>query len=165
MQAMFAPQAGLFWLEHEKVVPLGRFSPAMQLLARIVLQNVWPINHHTEIGFEKARFMFGIVDGIPICLCTHAVVQMIEAYRDKSTSLPYAGLITKLLKHLELPIPNSEPIQVPQGYFGKVTVQKSESQLHQAAREMAHEAPAPAVGGDPSASSSSSSVSMAALME
>jgi hypothetical protein len=164
MQTMFAPQTGLFWLEHEKFVPLGRFSPAMRLLARIVLQNVWPINRHSEIGFERARFMFGIVDGIPICLCTHAVAQMIEAYRDKSTSLPYAGLITKLLKHLELPIPNSEPVQVPQGYFGKATVQKSEAQLHQAAREMAHEATAPAVGGDLGASSSSS-VSMEALME
>jgi len=44
--------------------------------------------------------MFVIVDEIPIDLCIHAIVQMIESFYDKSTSLPYADLITKLVKHL-----------------------------------------------------------------
>jgi hypothetical protein len=43
-------------------VPLGWFSLAMRLLACTVLQNVWPVNHYSEIGYERARFMFGIVD-------------------------------------------------------------------------------------------------------
>lgn len=40
--------------------------------------------------------MLTTVDEIHIDLCTHAIVQMIENFYDKSTSLPYVGLITKL---------------------------------------------------------------------
>lgn len=47
---------------------------------------------------------------------------MIEAFDDTTTSLPFDGLIIKLLKHHELNIPTNKTIQIPQGYFGQTTM-------------------------------------------
>lgn len=131
------------------------------------MQNVWPINRYSEIGFDRARMIYGIAEGTAICFCSHVVTCMIEVFDDTTTSLPFAGLITKILRFRELNIPPNETIQVPQGFFGKATVQKSKAQLQ--GRDNALEvpvAPAPIAGGDPDASSSSlSPVSRAALME
>lgn len=84
--------------------------------------------------------------------------QMIESFYDKSTSRPHAGPITKLVRYLEIVIPISEFIQHPLGFFGKATVQKFQTQLSLPNQDEAQEEPAPAAGGDPGASSSSSSV-------
>jgi hypothetical protein len=96
MMTKFASVDGPSWYEHENSVPLARFTPAMHLLARIILQNVWPLDQHTEMGVERAKFMFAMVDEVPIDFCTHAIVAMIEAFHGKTTSLPYSGIISSI---------------------------------------------------------------------
>lgn len=65
MQARFNPAAGCFWLEHEKSMSIGYLAAPM--LAHIVMQNAWPINRHSEIGFDRARMVYGIAEGTTIC--------------------------------------------------------------------------------------------------
>lgn len=90
---------------------------------------------------------------------------MLEAYNDHAASLPFAGLITKLIRFCEMNITPNENIVVPQGRFGKATVQKYEAQLqgrHNVPEALA--TPPPIVSGA-SSSSSSPFVSMASLIE
>ncbi|GLT53871.1 hypothetical protein SLA2020_271100 [Shorea laevis] len=146
MMTKFASADGPVWNEHENFVPLARFTPAMRLLARIILQNLWPRNGHTKMDVERAKFMFAIVDGVPIDFCTRAIVVMIEAFHDKTTFLPYAYLISKLVEHKEISIPDFERREYSSLRFGKDTVQKSLAQFSR--QPQALEKPAPAAGGD-----------------
>jgi hypothetical protein len=166
MMTKFASADGPSWYEHENTVPLARFTPAMHLLARIILQNVWPIDDQpTEMGVERAKFLFAVVDEVPIDFCTHAIVAMIEAFHDKTNSLPYAGLISQIVWHKKIPIPDFERTQSA-FYFGKDSRQKSLAEFSQQPKRLlphAHKVPAPAAGCE--TGGASSSVSMSSLMK
>jgi hypothetical protein len=58
------------------------------------------------------------------------LMTMIELQSDNNIALPFGGLITKILKKLPL-IPPSDPAEIPEGYFRKGTVMKSNAQLQQ----------------------------------
>lgn len=171
MMKVFASEDGLPWHDYEKNVALAHMTPGMKLLARIVLQNLWPSNHQTEMDLDKAKFMFAMIDGVPIDFCSHAIFVMIDTFHDKVTSLPFAGLITKIAKHKKVSISTSEPCQTPLGFLNKSTVQKSLAQISQRPnRFIAPDAeelhPGTVVDGDTGdASSSTSSVPVFALME
>jgi hypothetical protein len=50
LMGLFGLEDGRAWLEQDKVVMLGDTTLVMRLLARIVLQNLWPINHHSDMS-------------------------------------------------------------------------------------------------------------------
>jgi hypothetical protein len=171
MMKVFAYEDGIPWHDDEKNVALSHMTPAMKLLARIVLQNLWPINQHVGMGVDKAKFMFAMIACVPIDFCSHAILVMIDTFHDKVTSLPFAGLITKIAKHKKVPIPISEPCQTPLGFFSKSTVQKSHPQIYQRSNgfitpdvEELHSGTT-TCGDTDSASSSTSSNPVLALME
>jgi hypothetical protein len=65
MMTVFALADGPSWLEHEKYVPSNRFTTAMRLLAQIILQNVWPIDHYTSLIHRKKKKKKGIHKNLP----------------------------------------------------------------------------------------------------
>jgi hypothetical protein len=53
------------------------------------------------------------------------VMTMIEMQYDNQIALLFGGLITKILKKKLPAIPANEPVDMPEGLFGKGTVLKS----------------------------------------
>jgi hypothetical protein len=54
---------------------------------------------------------------------------MLDLQQDSQVSLPYGGLVTKILKSKLTYIPVNEPEDMPDEPFGKQTVLKSNAQL------------------------------------
>jgi len=77
---------------------------------------------------------------------------MIEMQEDNQIALPFGGLVTKILKKKLTNIPANEPEDIPHVPFGKMTVKKSNAQLH---RIQAQNDPVPPALSDPSVASSS----------
>lgn len=78
------------------------------------------------MSFDKEKLVC-IWEGVSFCFCTHVIMFMVEAYNENAISLPFGGLISKILKaHLQN-ILDGENMNVPLGRFGKAmaTVQKS----------------------------------------
>ena len=44
------PNSYNFWQDYMKVIPFGHLSHPVKLLAWIVMQNVFPIDHHSDLG-------------------------------------------------------------------------------------------------------------------
>jgi hypothetical protein len=59
--ACFNPRNKFVWDEDGKNnVPIGWFDSPQRLLAKIVLQNVWPIARHSDVPLNKARLIYDI---------------------------------------------------------------------------------------------------------
>jgi hypothetical protein len=111
-------------------IPISYLRAPTRLLARIVMQNLYPISRNSDVTLDRARLIFAIINRVPFCMCKHMLMTMIELQSDNNIALPFGGLITKILKKLPL-IPPSEPVEIPEGYFRKGTVMKSNAQLQQ----------------------------------
>lgn len=57
------PQGGLVWDEEGKNnVPIGWVHSPQRLLAKIVMQNIWPIARHSVVPFSRARLIYAIIN-------------------------------------------------------------------------------------------------------
>jgi hypothetical protein len=83
------------------------------------------MNRNNEMSFDKGNLVC-IWEGVSFCFCTHVIMCMVEAYIENAISLPFGGLISKILKARLQNILASENMNVPLGRFGKAmaTIQK-----------------------------------------
>jgi hypothetical protein len=58
------------------------------------------------------------------------IMTMIEMQEDNQIALPFGRLVMKILKKKLTNIPANEPVNMPDGPFGKQTVMKSNAQLN-----------------------------------
>jgi hypothetical protein len=93
------------------------------------MQNILPISRNSDVRLDHAQLIYAIINWIHFCLCKHMVMTMIELHQDNTVALLFGGLISKILKAKLPSIPPTEPIEVPEGSFGKATVMKSNPQL------------------------------------
>jgi len=73
--------------------------------------------------------MHALLKAHTVDLCSHILLLMHIAYKEKITSLLFGGLITKLVAHFEVPPRPTEPSITPQGAVYKRTVSKSMAQV------------------------------------
>lgn len=150
----FHPGGEYEWEEHKNKIHIGYLRAQEPLLARIVMQNIWPISRNSDVPLDRAQLIFAIINRVLFCLCKQMVMTMIERHQDSTIALPFGGLITKILQKKLSSIPPSEPVEVPEGCFGKATVMKSNAQLQrfQVVNELAPLAPpAPSTSGSSNA--------------
>jgi len=119
LMSCFDPRGGNIWEKIMKSIPIGFLQSPQHLLARIVMQNIWPISRHSDVSLNRACMIFTIINRIPFCMCKHMIMTMIEMQEDIQIVLPYGGLIMKILKKKLTNIPANEPVHMPEGPFGK----------------------------------------------
>jgi hypothetical protein len=67
MTKLFIPPGSYnFWQDYMKVNPLGHLSHQVKLLARIVMQKVFPIDHHSDLGLARRRFIYALLTDVQI---------------------------------------------------------------------------------------------------
>ncbi|XP_062149271.1 BRAP2 RING ZnF UBP domain-containing protein 1-like isoform X3 [Alnus glutinosa] len=158
LMGCFDPRGTNVWEESKNSIPIDFLQSPQHLLARIVMQNIWPISRNSDVPLNRARMIFAIINQIPFCMCKHMIMMMIEMQEDNQIALPFGGLITKILKKKLANIPANEPMDMPEGNFGKLTVMKSNAQVH---RFQEQDDPVPSA---PSVSSSSTEPPNAAVL-
>ncbi|XP_059436679.1 uncharacterized protein LOC132169708 [Corylus avellana] len=154
IMAVLNPGGELEWDSNKTKIPIGYVRGPERLLTWIVLQNIWPISHNNHVPLDRAIMIYRIIRRVQFCLCTHMVQTMLELHEDHSIALPYGGLITKILKATLPKIAATEHVEIPEGYFGKGTVMKSNAQIQ---RFQPQGEPAPPVIPNPQTTSSSGS--------
>jgi hypothetical protein len=85
------------------------------------MQNILPISRNSDVPMDMARLIFAIINKIPFCMSKHMVMTMIETHEDNQIALPVRGLITKILQKKLSNITTNEPVDMPEGPFGKGT--------------------------------------------
>jgi hypothetical protein len=74
-------------------INIGDFAPTDQFLAKVVVTNLWPQAHRSELTLKKATLLYAIVLRTPFCLCKHILHTMLKVYDEKNTSLSFGCLI------------------------------------------------------------------------
>lgn len=123
----FHPAGG--WLDQNHSFPTGEMAPHVALLARIVQNNLYPVEHHSDINFSRARFLYAMLVDVSIDFCSFALDIMWEVKQNKKASIAYPALITSLLLSLDVPISALEPVQAPKGPFSLNTARRSSAQI------------------------------------
>jgi hypothetical protein len=85
------------WDTSKNKIPIGYVRAQERLLARIVMQNIWPISRNSDVPLDRAKMIYAIKRRIPLCMCTHMVMIMLELHEDHVIALPFGGLISKIL--------------------------------------------------------------------
>jgi hypothetical protein len=119
----------LNWSDNIKSIQIRWLQSHHRLLARIMLQNLWPLSHNSNFILKRARFHYAIIQSIPFCMCKHIVLTMIEMQEDSSVALPYGCLVTRICQKLVDGIPPHESFETSDGAFSKKRVMKSDAQL------------------------------------
>jgi hypothetical protein len=109
-------------------IKIGAFSLPHQLLAKILLQNLWPTACRSELVLKRAHFLYALVMRMPFCLCKHILNRMLEMRDDHSTGLPFTCLVTKFCLQVVTDI-SIEPRMRMQDPPGSQTLMKSIAQL------------------------------------
>jgi hypothetical protein len=129
MTKMFIPPGSYnFWRDTMTVIPLGHLSHPVKLLARIVMQNVFPIDHHSDLGLARGRFIYALLTDVEIDFASIAIRLMKAMFSETSISLPYGSLISRIIAKF-VQIPDSEPTMKHLGPFCKATVSRSKGQM------------------------------------
>jgi hypothetical protein len=105
-----------------------------RFLAKIVMTNLWPQAHQSEITLKKATLLYAIVMRTPICLSKHILHTMLEVRDGKNTSLSFWCLITQICLQVVPDISDSEPLSQNPYPFGIQILMKSNAQLLQEAQ-------------------------------
>lgn len=115
MHLVLDPQNSISnWPENMKSIPMGWLKSPHRLLAWIMLQNLWPLSHNSNLALKKARFLYALIRRIPSCMCKHIVMTMIEMQEDSSVALPYGWLVTRICQKFVSKIPSYEPKDSPE---------------------------------------------------
>ena len=109
-----------------KVIPLGHLSYLVKLLARIVIQNLFPIDHHSDLGLAQGRFIYVLLIDVPIDFASITIRLMQAMFSETSISLPYGSLISRIIAKF---VTNSEPTMKHLGPFCKASVSRSKGQM------------------------------------
>jgi hypothetical protein len=112
---------------HERAhafVKIGAFSSPHQLLAKIVLHNLWPTARRSELVLKRAQFLYALCMRTPICLCKHILNLMLKMRDEHSSGLSFACLITKLIFQSRIEV-SVEPVMWIQNPLGSQTLVKS----------------------------------------
>jgi hypothetical protein len=130
-QMCFDPRKTILeWSNNMKSILMGWLQSHHKLLARIMLQNLWPLSYNNNLTLRRARFLYAIIRRIPFCMCKHIVWTMIKMQEDSSVALPYGCLITRICQNFIDIISSSKPFVTPNGAFSKKIFIKSDAQLH-----------------------------------
>jgi len=66
LMACFNQRKKFVWnKEGKNNVPIGWFDSPQRFLARIVLQNFWPITRHSDVPLNRARLIYAIIKQVP----------------------------------------------------------------------------------------------------
>jgi hypothetical protein len=97
MYQVFSP-AGThrYWRDSMNVLPTDHLTQPVKLLARIMLINIYPLDHHSDLGVPRARFLFALLTDVSIDFPSFALRLMYETFDEKSTSLPFGSLISRI---------------------------------------------------------------------
>ncbi|KAE8009241.1 hypothetical protein FH972_005690 [Carpinus fangiana] len=129
MSKLFIPPDSYnHWQDYMTVIPLGHLSHPMKLLARIVMQNVFPIVHHSYLGVARGRLIYALLTDVQIDFASIAIRLMKAMFSETSISLPYGSLISCIIMKF-VRIPDSEPTMKHLGPFSKATVSRSKGQM------------------------------------
>jgi hypothetical protein len=77
-------------------IKIDCFSPMHRLLAKIVLHNLWPIAHRSELVLKRSHLLYALVMRMSFCSCKHILNIMLDIRYDHSTSLPFVCLVMKI---------------------------------------------------------------------
>jgi hypothetical protein len=75
-------------------INIGAFAPMHRFLTKVVVTNLWPQAHRSELTLKKTTLLYAIVMRTPFCLCKHILHTMFEVRDEKKTSLSFGCLIT-----------------------------------------------------------------------
>jgi len=153
LRLLFDPQRVEEWHEEMKNIPIGWLQSHHRLLARIMMQNLWPLSRNNNLTIRRARFLYAIIKCVPFCLCKHIVLTMMDMLEEHHMGLPYGCLVTRICMRFMKDIHASKPVVKPEGAFGKHIVMKSNSQLHRHMDPEEQVHPAPHAHSKPSAAS------------
>ena len=129
MSKLFVPSDSYnFWQDYMNVIPLGHLSHTVKLLAQIVMQNVFPINHHSDLGLAWGRFIYALLTDVQIDFASLAIRLMKAMFTEVSISLPYGSLISRIIAKF-VQILDSEPTMKHLGPFCKAMVSQSIAQM------------------------------------
>lgn len=103
------------WLDTAAYPPI---PPDYLVLSRVVLTNLYPTIHHSDIGLDRATLLYALLNDVPIDLGRHLCRVILEAYRSNKimTELPFASLVTRIVLFQSVVIPPTEspiPLKAP----------------------------------------------------
>jgi hypothetical protein len=129
MYPVFSPTALTWhWHDYMNVLSTDHLTQPKKLLARIMLINIYPLDHHSDLGVPRARFLYALLTDASIDFPSFALRLMYETFDEKSTSLPFGSLISRICEHF-ITIHGSEPKMKPLGPFSRATVRRSLGQM------------------------------------
>jgi len=68
-------------------INIGAFAPMHRFLRKVVVTNLWPQAHRSELTLKKATRLYAIVMRTYFSLCKHILHTMLEVRNEKNTSL------------------------------------------------------------------------------
>jgi hypothetical protein len=111
-----------------------------RFLAKIVVTNIWPQAHRSELTLKKATLLYAIVMQTPFCLSKNILHTMLEVRDEKNTSLSFGCLITHICLQVVTDISSEPCLRIPDP-FGIQTLMKSNAQLRHKVQGAVHQPP------------------------
>ena len=125
MSKLFVPfDSYNFWQDYMNVIPLRHLFHPVKLLARIVMKNVFSVDHHLDLGMARGRFIYELFTNVQIDFASIAIRLIKAMFTESSMSLPYGSLISLIITRF-IQIPTSEPMIKHLGPICKATVSRS----------------------------------------
>ncbi|KAG6682447.1 hypothetical protein I3842_13G142000 [Carya illinoinensis] len=113
----------------EETTPISttRFTPDHLILSRIVLTNLDPTGHNSDVGLDRAFLLYALINGVSIDLGSLLCRDIVEAYRSSKIriGLPLPCLITRLAVSQFVAFHPQEPRIALKAPIGRRTVQLS----------------------------------------
>lgn len=129
MSNLFVPPGSYkHWHHTMNVIPLGNLFHLVKLLARIVMSNLFPIDHHSDLGVARARFIYALLMDVQVDFASIAISLMKAMFFESSVSLLYGSLISRIISKF-VKIPEIEPTVKPLDPFYQATVRRSNAQM------------------------------------
>lgn len=110
-------------------IKIGAFSAPHRLLAKIVLHNLWPTAHRSELVLKRAKFLYALVMRMPFCLYKHILQTMLEMRDEHSIGLPFVCLVPKIYLHSVMNIAETKHKVRVQDPLRSQTLMKTNAQL------------------------------------
>jgi len=115
-------------VERSTAIRIGALSPSHRMLAKIIQQNIWPVDRRSDLILKRAQFVYTIHLRLPFCLCKHILGVKLEARDESTTGLPFGCLLTQIILQSGINV-NGEPKKKIQQPISKQTLMKSNAQL------------------------------------
>jgi hypothetical protein len=106
------------WQENMNVIPLGNLSHPVKLLARIVINSLFLIDHHSGHGVARGHFIYALLTDVQIDFASIDIRLMKAMFTESSVSLPYGSLISRIIAR-SIQIPATGQAVKPLGPFCK----------------------------------------------